>query len=1704
MQMLAMQFNKKTIPNYSHFFHLFFALFFVSSTCQIKAQNYGNEWIEPGVVHLKIKIAKDGVYRLSFLDAVDYFYTFQVNLDTIPASKLRLFCQGKQVPIYISGRNDGRFNFGDYIEFIGKKNDGAVDAEMYASPEEQTHPNHSLINDTNYYFLTYRNSGSPLRYTQFNAPLDLTYTKDFHRRTELLFESDDYDFGKGKLILPQYTHYSEYIKGEGYFTSRTLANGDTQNVALTKSIPSPEGIALGQPPILEFCTHAVTGWYGSNSHHLKYKIGPTLSSFRNLGDTILAGPTISTRKYILRHSDIGSQNTYLNYFGQKIPSVTFSEFGVGFIKLTYSKKFNLLDAVKYNFEDIAVPTSTFIRWQNYGVRIGQKNPIVLDETNLIRTIGSVNAVSREMTYMWPSTSKNGNVFISDTTEIEYLIGDNILSSTVYRDYSKMLNSVQYMLVSHDALRANRTYVDEYKAFWSNRYTTELFMIDTLYDVFSYGIKHPLALRHMAKYFYDKSSSQKPKFLMLLGRGYEIIHNRPPYLGPGTKHLQKYNFIPTWGYPASDVLLVAGIGAPGYASAINVGRVSAETPDDVKLYLQKLIAYVSTTFQPWQKEVLHLGGGINPAQSNQIRFILSGLSPRVTKSFFVGRVTAFTKTSSGTVDAEYKDRIIRELNKGLKLMTFLGHGSSSVSDIDIGIISNQWDYPWQNKNKYPICYFNGCSVGNPCTPVDKDYRSFGEKIVFGKDKGGIAFLGQTALSELYTVAAQMNKFYGSFFDSTENLTLGDVMNKTMLAYQNANEDFNRLACAQLLLHGDPAIPINMPRVPDYAISRASIIIDPPRPHAFLDSFRIGVIIQNNGRLDDKPISVSIERRFVNNLVKRRYTVFHKQNTFVDTAWISIKSKDEQSIGLNIFVASINQERNPVEFTYANNRDSNSFEFEGNGINCILPSRFDIIGKDTVTLVAQASDLITEQRYNFELDTTPYFNSPLLRKYNNIFARVLGKVNVKLPLLKDTTPYFWRASLVNPTTGAGSWDYGSFTYIKNHVHGWMQNNYHQMRNPVSRNALNDVIVDSLNWDYSNVFKKLYIDCQYLSNSKKGVKEGGFDALDLNNGVQSSSGLVAIIWDGKKLERKPVDINVIQPTSANGRLWRTFGNSDDYLIYYDYNMTDANSRQQFVKLINTVEPGDYVSIYTRSFSSADIWEPNVFAALNSIGSHLFDSVHKRTADAMFVCLGKKGADSCDEAVTFGGYTSLETEMVGKAFEGTIASEPIGPTSAYGSAFFHHNKAYTSSEKDRVTYSIFGIEGSGTISPIKQKQTAPIVDLSSIDTKKYRFIFLRSLLQDSGKHTTPKQLNWRVTFNEPPEGSIYTLASLGYRFHKDTLYEGDTFKIAVPFRNIDKIPFTDSLDMEYTLSNKINPNIVLQKGKLKFGALKPGEQFIFTLSQPTVGLNGMYEFIMSVNSGFAQPEKTLINNSRVFNFYVVKDKVNPLLDVTVDGRHIIDGEIVSANPFILATSKDENKFLWQTDTAKMEVWLQPPGSSNYQKIQFGGDLLYFAANGSDNKARIEYRPKDLANGLYKLKIQSTDVSNNKAGQFEYEISFNVVREQTVTRFYPYPNPFTTSMQFVFTLTGTEVPDDIRIKITNIEGRVVKEVSKEELGNIRIGNNRTDWTWDGTDQFGDKLANGPYFYRVIVRNNGQSVKLRETKGDSSFKEEVGVIYLMR
>ncbi len=81
----------------------------------------------------------------------------------------------------------------------------------------------------------------------------------------------------------------------------------------------------------------------------------------------------------------------------------------------------------------------------------------------------------------------------------------------------------------------------------------------------------------------------------------------------------------------------------------------------------------------------------------------------------------------------------------------------------------------------------------------------------------------------------------------------------------------------------------------------------------------------------------------------------------------------------------------------------------------------------------------------------------------------------------------------------------------------------------------------------------------------------------------------------------------------------------------------------------------------------------------------------------------------------------------------------------------------------------------------------------------------------------------------------------------------------------------------------------------------------------------------------------------------------------------------------------------------------------------------------------------------------------------------------YNYPNPFVDDTYFTFKLT--QIPDEIKIKVFTIAGRLIKEFI---LNSSQLNFDLNKVYWDGRDQDGDQIGNGVYLYKVIMDVDGK------------------------
>ena len=269
----------------------------------------------------------------------------------------------------------------------------------------------------------------------------------------------------------------------------------------------------------------------------------------------------------------------------------------------------------------------------------------------------------------------------------------------------------------------------------------------------------------------------------------------------------------------------------------------------------------------------------------------------------------------------------------------------------------------------------------------------------------------------------------------------------------------------------------------------------------------------------------------------------------------------------------------------------------------------------------------------------------------------------------------------------------------------------------------------------------------------------------------------------------------------------------------------------------------------------------------------------------------------------------------------------------------------------------------------------------------------------------------------------------------------------------------------------------------------------------------MLEINPDHAVPEHNFLNNIGLLSMVVLKDDVNPVLDITFDGVHIQDGDVVAAKPLILIKLTDESPYLRLADTSLFEIYIQFPTEFEFRRIPFTSDWLTFigAPSSGNNEARAEMRPDLAEDGIYQLEVRAKDATGNLSGDNDYFISFRVIHDQTLSRIYNYPNPFNHSTQFIYTLTGEGSPAFYEIQIVSMDGIVVREITQDQLGPLAVGTHFTNYEWDGTDGNGNPLSAGVYLYKMFAKNaNGEDYGHYETYDDNLFKNGWGKLVIIR
>ena len=1626
----------------------------------------------------------------------------------------KLFARGEEQYIHIEGEGDGAFDAGDFIEFYAEHNDGWLDASFYPSADQHTNPYYSLYNDTASYYVTWDPNGaqSVFRYTDVPLTAPSGQSLSYVWQEEVKYYNNTYQKGKdlGGGVPP-----GTYVGGKGWMSGNFGYNSGSTPTLSPHDFNTPHPCTQASAPnsTLQVAVGGVNiGAGGLEAHHLE--VGVDNGSGYNVVDNLLySSYAYLQTSFQLPASQIGTTTSVRLRTNSTIsPLNTASDYSsCAFLTLTYPRTLALDGANAFLFSvpqgavevsfaatDFTTITTTHL------YDLGQHKRV---EVNHNTTTGTVQCNL--------AAGNKRPCYLAASSAILSLASDD-LSEVSFTDPSTLAVSDAYVIVTHSSLMSQ---VQSYGTYRAADQNVVLVDIETLYDQFSYGIrKHPIALRNFMEYAIAEWSSP-PKFLFIIGKSIEEKTMRK-----NANH-QRNTLVPAMGYPVSDVLLTAGLnGEKAYVPAVPTGRLAAKEGEEVTTYLNKvrdfeksqseLINPYTIGNRQWQKHILHFAGGDDAQENNRFKNYLSGYQSAIEDSLFGGKVFLFSKTSGNVIEQLNTDSVRELIKTGPAIMTFFGHASGNSFDLSV-------DDPslWENQGRYPLVIANSCFSGNIHLPVNA-VASVSEQYVFTQNEGAIAFMATPDLSFESSLNNYTRAFYLQVASTNYGASIGEQMKATCDEMLGDNQ--NSTIAIEMTLHGDPALNLYPHDQSEISINDplagADVRFKPKNITTDLDSFDVIVTLSNLGKSVTNAFSITA-RRILPNEQEIIETIELTSLDYEKAVSFRFATMPEVAAGENRLIIEVDQPLDLIpEYIESSNNiiSSLTFNISSSDIFPVYPYNHGVVPDFNVTLRANTGfPLLPETEYTIQIDTTDRYSSAFMQttQITQRGAVIEWTPGLDLEGLQDSTVFFWR---VTPTADTSKWREFSFQVIADAV-GWGQDHFFQYKN--NARDLLEFNRSNRRLNFSESSRDLFV--QVIGNPTPLDFNDNFYTLDGQSaplgeyGIASvNPGIAVVVIDSTDL--KPWGTYGIGTSGNFENEDKQFGNSNNgpahrtrVEYFFTFSVTNANHMNSMINMLqNEVEDGQYLLIYTQLrglFNDTNHWSEAHLQYFESLGA---DSIRMAGNQLPYIFFVKKGYPSTSKEV-IGASPNEVIKLSSKLFsnfrQGSMDAPVIGPAMDWSTAHFKPGTV-DAGAGDVTSATIFKDDGAASTLPYDTLNSAGISDLSSIAIDSFPYLRLGFNTEDNTFLTAGQLRNWHVLYNPAPDLAINPIKGQTLVANQ-RLTAGTDLQFGFAIENISAFDMGE-FKVHYWYVDADGERI--EDAWVTYPSAASGEVIFDSVTFSSQGLSGRYVCYMSVNPMGADwhREQYQFNNNAFLAISIDADRKNPLLDVTFDGVHILNGDIVSPLPEIVMELKDENPVLLMDDTMTFDVFLTDP-SRVERRIPFysnGQEVMFFEpATSAQNKARITYQPKAaLKDGTYKLRVMGRDASGNESGDEAYTIEFEVINKSSVTHVVNYPNPFSTSTRFVFTLTGAILPDVFTIQIMTVTGKVVREITKDELGTIHIGRNMSDYAWDGRDEYGDRLANGVYFYRVIMKVNGEAIDRRETSADQYFRKEFGKMYLFR
>ena len=704
----------------------------------------------------KIAVREDGLYSMSY----EYLQTQGVAVSEIVPRTVKMTCQGRQIPIYVSGAQDDRFDPGDAIQFWGQIHYGD---EHYYDP--YTH--------TNIYWLHWGGEVGLRMAEQDGSLMEEDPSKLIipeHYRTSLRLEQDvNYE----RLSQVSDESIDRWLWEEFRPDTTRDYSFELSHVVDTLSYE------------IEFRLRGLTFPSIHPNHHHKvwlngFSINTELWNDQDefiFHDADRPGTNLWEGENLLRITNLGAPGT------EDVDTFRLNWILIKYWRQYYADRNELRCASPeggelglYEFHLKGFTTSDIEVFDLAGKKIVNAD---VRPDSIFYEVVFQNQVVRPTEYIAVS---RGRMKLPDS------VTPNRASSL--HDLS---NGADHIIIVHPDFYDSVLPLADFRR--SQGLRVAVVRVDDIYDEFNDGILSPGAIRDFLRFSYQHWSGSAPVSVLLVGDtswGYDkpITHK---------SYWTQPCYVPTmmawtsgWGTSAADNRLVCLVGDDKLPDMF-VGRFPVNSTEQTDIVVNKVIQYeADPLIGPWRKRIQLLAGEGFTFESGCVTLDRDFVPP----GYDVPRIY----TKSGSIHFGATQNLLDQWNEGVAMATFSGHGGGSVwLDANFFLVKHVDDL--ENGQKLPVVLSLTCFVG-----YFDNHResSLGEAILRAEDKGAVAHFGSSGVAWANEDNMLGQNIFESIFQQDVR-HIGQIFTEGKLGPRRISQElidvFNLL--------GDPATQLGLP-------------------------------------------------------------------------------------------------------------------------------------------------------------------------------------------------------------------------------------------------------------------------------------------------------------------------------------------------------------------------------------------------------------------------------------------------------------------------------------------------------------------------------------------------------------------------------------------------------------------------------------------------------------------------------------------------------------------------------------------------------------------------------------------------------------------------------------------------------------------------------------------------------------------------------